>query len=224
MTTASPEDFESLIGYNFTDQSLLKMALTHSSTGEDKNYERLEFLGDRILGLIVAEFLYKKFPNESEGDLAKRLSVLVQGSYLAKISEAINLGDYIQFSHSERKAGGAENEHILADVFEATLGAMYLDAGLDLCRDWVAKMWSDDFFSMKEPPQHPKTILQEWVQSQNLSLPQYKITGQAGPDHAPIFDITLSVEGHKDIIAQGKSRQEAEKNAATLFLEAYIDE
>lgn len=224
MTQASPEDFEKLVGHSFADKSLLKAALTHSSTGKNKNYERLEFLGDRVLGLIVAETLYNKFPNEPEGDLAKRLSALVQGSLLAKIADTINLGDYIMFSDSERDSGGAQNEHILADVFEATLGALYLDAGLEACREWITKMWKEDFFAMKEPPQHPKTSLQEWAQGKFLGLPDYKITGQSGPDHAPIFDITLTVEGYDPLIAQGKSRQEAEKSAATLFIEKHIND
>ncbi len=224
MTQASPEDFEKLVGHKFSDLSLLKTALTHSSTGKGSNYERLEFLGDRVLGLIVAEFLYKKFPEEPEGDLAKRLAVLVQGSLLAKIAQTIPLGNYIHFSESERESGGAQNENILADVFESTLGAMYLDGGLSICRNWITKMWHDDFFAMKEPPQHPKTSLQEWAQGKNLGLPDYKITDQSGPDHAPIFDITLSVEGYDKVIAQGRSRQEAEKAAATLFIEKHIND
>lgn len=214
-------EFEKILSYDFKDKTLLNMALTHSSTAEDTNYERLEFLGDRVLGLIMADMLYHKFPRENEGDIAKRLSALVQGSLLAEIGAGINLGDYIHFSEAERDAGGAQNEHIIADVFESILGALYLDGGLNPCREWIARMWSDDIFATKEPPQHPKTALQEWVQGKSLALPSYEITGQSGPDHAPVFEVTLSVPGHKQVAAQGKSRQEAEKQAATIFLEKY---
>jgi len=222
MSDSYIKKFEDLLGYAFQDKDLIKAALTHSSTGKGTNYERLEFLGDRVLGLVVAELLYKKFPQEAEGDLAKRLSALVQGSLLAEIAERINLGDYIRLSEAERIAGGAENEHILADVFEATLGAMYLDSGLERCRAWIIKMWDDDFFTMKEPPQHPKTALQEWAQGKGLPLPVYKITGQSGPDHAPVFEVSLSVQDHEPVRAEGRSRQEAEKAAAGEFLKHYI--
>lgn len=219
--SASLVELQDMIGHRFADEALLSVALTHSSTGKDQNYERLEFLGDRVLGLTIAEFLYTRFPDEDEGDLAKRLSALVQGSFLAKIAQDINLGQYIDFSDAERDSGGAENDHILADVFEAILGALYLDAGLAPCQDWIKRLWKDDFFTMEEPPQHPKTALQEWAQGKGLDLPQYKIVRQSGPDHAPVFDVRLTVEGFEAVMAQGRSRQEAEKAAATTFLDQY---
>ncbi len=211
-------DLQDLLGHHFKDVSLLKIAITHSSRSQGKNYERLEFLGDRVLGLIIAEQLYARFPDESEGDMAKRLAALVQGSTIAKIATKINLGDYIQFSDAERASGGADNENILADVFEAMLGALYLDSGFEACQNLVDRLWVDDFFKMKAPPQHPKTALQEWVQGQSLPLPEYAIVGQEGPDHAPIFNVRLRVQGHADITVQGRSRQLAEKDAARTFL------
>ena len=122
------------------------------------------------------------------------------------------------FSEAEHSAGGFENENILADGMEALIGAIYLDAGLEVCRNFVEELWGNAFYDMAKPPQHPKTALQEWAQGNGLPLPTYKIIGQSGPDHAPVFDVQLHVKGHDDLIAQGKSRQIAEREAARLFL------
>lgn len=215
----SHTELEKKIGHSFADKDLLATALTHSSTGTGISYERLEFLGDRVLGLIVSEILYEKFTEEPEGHLAKRLSSLVQGSWLAQMALKINLGEYMEFSDAERNAGGFANENILADGMEALIGAIYLDADLQTCRAFIEHLWGDAFYEMARPPQHPKTALQEWAQGQGLPLPTYKIIGQSGPDHAPLFDIRLRVQGYDDLIAQGRSRQVAEREAATLFLQ-----
>ncbi len=207
------------IGYSFKDQSLLRTALTHSSTSAEENYERLEFLGDRVLGIVIAATLFNRFPNEQEGDLAKRLSSLVQGETIAKLSLQISLGEFIILSDAEKRAGGNSNEHILADVFEALIGAIYIDGGLSPCMSLIETQWENAFQTMKQPPQHPKTKLQEWAQGQGLPLPIYKIISQSGSDHAPIFEIVLKVKNHPDITANGKSRAEAEKLAATKFVE-----
>ena len=212
------DKLEKAIGHVFKNKDLLQDALTHSSTGNENNYERLEFLGDRVLGLIITEMLFEKFPDETEGDLAKRLAALVQGSMLAVVAKQIDLGAYVVFSPAEREAGGAENVNILADAFEALIGGLYLDAGFDECHDLIEKLWANHLFEMKAPPQHPKTALQEWAQGNGLPLPTYEIAGQSGPDHAPLFDIKLSVQGYKPVTAQGRSRQEAEKEAALAFL------
>jgi ribonuclease III len=207
------------IAHRFRDMSLIKDALTHASTGGQKSYERLEFLGDRVLGLIIAEILYGKFPYESEGDLARRLAVLVQGEHLAVMARKIDLGNYVDFSQAERDSGGAENGNILADVFEALVGALYLDSGLEKCRDFIESLWADHFFETQAPPQHPKTALQEWAQAQGMALPEYEIIGQEGPDHAPVFRVRLRVPGHSEVVVDGRSRQAAEKDAARLFME-----
>lgn len=212
------KDLEDIIGHSFTNKALLETALTHSSTGEEYSYERLEFLGDRVLGLVIASLLFRDFPNEKEGDMAKRLAYLVQGQTLADLSSRLSLADFIIFSEAEAAAGGAENEHILADVFEAIIGALYLDAGLEPCRVLIETHWADVLHTMKKPPQHPKTALQEWAQGEGLQLPIYDIIGQDGPDHAPVFKIRLSVSGHNEVIATGRSRAEAEKNAAQEFV------
>jgi len=217
--TNKMEQLQEKIGYQFKDSGLLKTALTHSSTGEKHNYERLEFLGDRVLGLVIASFIFTKFPKEAEGDLAKRLASLVQGQTLAELATHISLGDFIILSDAETAAGGAENEHILADVFEAIIGAMYLDGGFEPCRILIETQWKDTLYTMKEPPQHPKTAIQEWAQGQGLPLPDYDIIEQSGPDHAPIFKIQLNVKGHQSVTASGRSRAEAEKEAAQLFMD-----
>lgn len=213
------ENLEKQIGYSFKNRDLLRVALTHSSTGESENYERLEFLGDRVLGLVIASVLFEKFPDEKEGDMAKRLAALVQGQTLAELSVRISLGDYINFSDAERDSGGAENEHILADVYESVIGAIYLDGGFEPCSRLIKTQWQEALYTMKKPPQHPKTAIQEWAQGQGLPLPIYDIVAQHGPDHAPIFEVRLSVKGHKPVHGSGKSRAEAEKLAAEGFME-----
>ena len=218
MMRKDSRQLESLIGHAFQNKDLLESALTHSSSGKDHNYERLEFLGDRVLGLVVSEILFEKFTDESEGDLAKRLASLVQGSWLAKIAGDLHLGDYMEFSAAERASGGGVNENILADGIEALIGALYLDSGLAQCRNFIENFWGDAFYAMKAPPLHPKTALQEWAQAKGLPLPLYKIAGHSGPDHAPIFEIRLKVQGYEEVIAHGRSRQIAEKEAAAAFL------
>ena len=218
MIAAAPTTLEQALGHRFKDPGLLRAALTHSSAGEDHNYERLEFLGDRVVGLVITELLFEKFPAESEGDLAKRLAALVQGSVLAEIALTIDLGSYIIFSDAEAQAGGGRNENILSDVLEAVIGALYREAGLAHCRTILEKLWGQRLYDMKTPPQHPKTALQEWAQARGLPLPLYKVVAQHGPDHAPLFDVELSLPGHAAVTAQGASRQDAEKEAARLFM------
>lgn len=215
---------EQQISYSFRDKQLVCDAFTHSSTGADTNYERLEFLGDRVLGLVVSDLLYKNFPDEREGDLAKRLAALVQGEFLAKVACEINLGSYVIFSDSEAHAGGAENANILADVFEALIGAMYLDSDFETCATFISKIWMKRLDVLKAPPQHPKTTLQEWAQEKGLPLPVYKILSQSGPDHAPVFEVQVSVKGYENLSAQGRSRQAAEKQVANDFIEKFCGE
>lgn len=211
-------ELESKIGYQFDNSELLRDALTHSSTGENHSYERLEFLGDRVLGLVVSRILFERHMDEKEGDLAKRLASLVQGTWLAKIAHDIDLGKYMNFSVAERSAGGDDNDNILADGMEALIGAIYLDSDLSACERLITTLWGDSFDKMIKPPQHPKTTLQEWAQANNLPLPKYEITGQSGPDHAPIFEVTLTIKDHGSLSASGASRQTGEKAVAQAFI------
>lgn len=207
------------IGYDFRDTKLLEAALTHSSMGSHTNYERLEFLGDRVLGLVVADLLYGMFPKESEGDLAKRHAMLVQGAMLAGLARDINLGVSLQLSEAERVAGGAENDNILADGLEALIGAMYLDSGLAPCQIFIRALWGDRVKLMKEPPQDPKTALQEWAQARGFPLPSYAVVRREGLDHAPVFHVEVAVGQWPPQRAIGSSIRTAEKEAAQILLE-----
>ncbi len=215
------DNLQQRIGYTFKDANLLRIAMTHSSVMDDTNYERLEFLGDRVLGLIMADLLYHRYPDEHEGDLAKRHAALVQGYTLAKIAERIDLGSALILSDAERAAGGAGNENMLADGMEALLGAIYIDAkeqGLFICKDLIIKLWDDMMDVMIKPPQDSKTALQEWAQGRGLPLPAYELIDQQGPDHAPEFTMRVTVKGYQPEIAVGTSRRLAEKRAAKSLL------
>lgn len=212
------EDFEARFGHDFIDRARFGLALTHASAGADHNYERLEFLGDRVLGLAVAELLYGSFPKESEGDLARRHAALVSGATLARIAAAVDLAAVLKLSDAERATGGARNENILADVMEALIGALYLDAGIEKCKTVIAHLWRDILHTMDKPPLDAKTGLQEWAQGRGLPLPVYALANRTGPDHAPVFTITVTVEGLEPVSGEGPSRRSAEKAAATALL------
>lgn len=209
---------EDKIGYTFKNRDWLERALTHSSSMDDKNYERLEFLGDRVLGLVMAEALFTHFPDESEGGLARRHSALVQGRTIALLGQQNGIGEYIIMSVAERASGGGEKENIVADVMEAMLGAIFLDAGLDAAKEVILRLWGENIDTLSDAPQDPKTELQEWVQARGLPLPLYEIVEKSGPDHAPEFVIEVRVEGEKPITANGPSRRQAEKTAARVML------
>jgi ribonuclease-3 len=206
------------LGHQFADPSLLERALTHSSLGGDSNNERLEFLGDRVLGLVIAELLCKMYPQDSEGDLAKRHAALVQGKILTRLAREIDFGAAIQLSDAERSAGGSNNDNILADGLEAVIGAIYLDGGLAPCRSVICALWQDSVKNMTQPPQDPKTALQEWAQGRGLPLPEYELVGREGPDHAPKFRIRVCVTNYPPATAAGASRRKAEKEAAAILL------
>lgn len=210
--------FEGRFGYRFHNRQRLDVALTHSSTGADHNYERLEFLGDRVLGLVVAELLYEDFPHETEGDLARRHAALVSGATLAVIADNIELGAVLRLSDSERATGGAKNDNILSDVMEALIGALYLDAGIGPCKTVIGTLWRDILHTMEKPPQDPKTALQEWAQARGLKLPRYDLAARTGPDHAPLFTMTVSIDGFAPVSGEGPSRRAAEKAAAISML------
>jgi ribonuclease III len=207
------------LGYRFKDNRLLSLALSHSSVpGEDN--ERLEFLGDRVLNLVIAAALFKRFPAEQEGSLAKRHAALVQGQMCATMAGVLDLGDFILMSEAERQSGGAENENILSDGIEAILGAIYLDGGLDQAQSVVLRLWGQSLETVTEPNQDPKTELQEWLQARGIPLPDYDIADKSGPDHAPVFVIEVKVQGKPPIRAEGPSRRQAEKTAARIMLRA----
>ena len=209
---------QNVIGYQFNDAHWLERAMTHSSTAEDYNYERLEFLGDRVLGLVIAHALFENFPKEREGGLAKRHAALVQGRTLAVIAAMNKLGDYIILSDAERRAGGAENENILSDILESLIGAIFIDGGYNPARDFILRFWGDNIETLTDAPMDPKTELQEWVQAKGHPLPTYEVVDKQGPDHAPEFTIELKFTGHAPLRAEGPSRRQAEITAARRML------
>jgi ribonuclease-3 len=214
-------DLERKLGHRFADQDLFKQALTHASTVGRKHttsYERLEFLGDRVLGLVIAELLLEKFPQENEGAIAKRHAALVQEQALAVVARQIELADKIKISGNDIKSN-RDNDSILSDVCEALIGALYLDGGLSVAKKFILPYWTPLSDELAEPPQEPKTSLQEWAQARALPLPKYEIVQQTGPAHAPVFEIKVTVEGLPSVKGKGSSRRAAEKVAAAKLLE-----
>lgn len=207
------------LNYNFKNEDLLTLALTHASAEGTLDYERLEFLGDRVLGLISAEILYATYPNEPEGDLSRRHTALVRGETLARAARGLNLGEYLILSQAERLSGGADNDNILSDVMEAIIGAMYLDGGLSCVRDMLTPFITTDLQKMKTPPRDSKTALQEYSQSLGAGLPEYTLIERTGPDHAPNFVIKASIQGGKSAHGSGASKRAAEKQAASNLLD-----
>lgn len=214
-------DFDALekcLGHKFTNRERLERAITHASLGEDSNYERLEFLGDRVLNLVVAEMLFHAFPDEKEGDLARRHTAFVRGEALAKAAKSLKFDQYLRLSSSEKQAGGLQNENILADVMEAVLAALYLDAGYDHTKTFIQGLFSERIKDMEEPPVDPKTALQEWSQARGLGLPSYDLKERRGPDHAPEFLVEVQVKGRASVSGAGSSKRAAEKQAAKVMM------
>lgn len=210
---------EEKIGYRFKNPAYMQQALTHSSKSGAINNERIEFLGDRVLNLVIAHALFEKFPDEQEGQLAKRHSALVQGRMLAIVGTILSLGDFVILSDSERLSGGAGNENIISDAMEALLGAIFLDGGLEPARAVILTLWGNNIETLTDAHHDPKTELQEWVQARGLPLPEYEIVHRSGPDHAPRFEIEVRVKGYEPVTAEGSSRRHAEKAAARSMIE-----
>ena len=215
------EELYNKIAYKFKNPALLVKALRHRSIGKDNN-ERLEFLGDAVLGLIIAEYLCKQFPDADEGYLSRIRASLVQQSTLAAIAREIHLGDYLQLGPGELKTGGADRESILADALEALVCALYLDAGLNVCAAKIELWFSarlnavDDLKQVKDP----KTRLQELLQSLKAPLPVYAVTKVTGKDHLQKFVVSCNIRLlGKTVTGTGNNRRLAEQNAATAALQ-----
>jgi len=213
---------ETLLGHEFSRPGLLREALTHRSaarqhgSGSASN-ERLEFMGDRVLGLVIAEWLVERYPNEQEGELGRRLAHLVSQPVLASVAESIRLGAVLAVSPGEAKAGVKQRATVLADALEAALGALFLDGGLDRAREFVRRAWDQAMAAQSEPPKDAKTALQEWAQKRGLALPDYTIAERSGPPHAPAFTVTVSVDGRSGTGTAGTKRA-AEQLAAEDLL------
>lgn len=211
---------EQHLGYTFKTPALLERALTHPSLRQnrsDPSYERLEFLGDRVLGLLIAELLMDRFPDFPEGELARRLAVLVSGSTLADVALSISLEAYIHVGPGESAAGTQRRVSVMADCLEAVIGALYRDGGLEAARGFVWGQWSTLVETVE--PRVAKTELQEWLQGRGLPLPEYRVVEREGPAHAPLFTIQLTVSGQPPVTATGASKRAAELDAAAQMLE-----
>jgi ribonuclease-3 len=219
---------ESRLDYQFQNRALLVEALTHASVlaGHAKNqrsYERLEFLGDRVLGLVVAERLCEDFPAEGEDGLAPRLNALVNRGACARAARRAELGPALRLSSSEAGQGGREKEQILADACESMIAALYLDGGFPAARAFVLRFWGDEFAAVKELPRDAKTVLQEWAAAKKRVL-TYELMERTGPEHAPRFVVEARVAGQPPARGEGGSKREAERAAATALLrEAGVD-
>ncbi|MCP4922483.1 MAG: ribonuclease III [bacterium] len=201
------------LGHSFKDPDVFERALTHASVQGSHSYERLEFLGDRVLGLIVADLLYGRFPEEEEGDLAKRFTQLVSRPMLVVIAKELNLSKVISFAGDHSMA-----DSVLADVCEALIAALYLDGGLQVAKTFLIKHWDKYLNADQKPPEDPKTQLQEWAQATYKEVPDYEVVSTSGPAHAPIFVIKVSISNGQSAEGQGASKRQAEHEAAVSFL------
>ncbi|HVO02325.1 MAG TPA: ribonuclease III [Candidatus Cybelea sp.] len=232
------------LGYAFNNAGLLATALMHPSAvtvGRSKrgkkaasqtlvrapaakvernpDNQRLEFLGDRVLGIVVAEMLFRAFPEEDEGALARRLAALVRQDSLDAVAREIALGRHLTISRGEEEGGGRDNPAILADACEALIGAIYLDGGLEAARGFIERHWRPKMAAETKPPQDAKTALQEWAQASGLALPRYTVVKSEGPPHHPVFEVSVSVVGQEPASASGRSKRAAEQAAARQLLD-----
>ncbi len=222
MTQPNFSTLESTLGYQFKDQTLLARAMTHSSLSGGKktvrDLERLEFLGDRVLGLLTAEELWRRYPDFSEGDLAPRLNALVRKETCAKAALYLRVDQYILMSEWEDSSGGRRKKAILGDVMEALLGALYIDGGLEVARAVYDQYWTPNLEALARTHRDAKTALQEWAQQKKLGTPDYTVLDADGPDHAPAFIVEVRVKGFSPAQGEGKSKRKSQMAAARAFL------
>lgn len=209
---------ERVVGRAPAHPDRFERALTHSSHG-GADYERLEFLGDRVLGLVMAEWLFETYPDEREGELSKRLNVLVTGATCAGVARELGVPGHLRLGKQARDDGAGDSDNVLGDVMEALIGACYLEAGLDGARDVVRRAWGERIHADRKAPQHPKSALQEWAAAKGRKAPVYEMLDRSGPQHAPRFTVKVSVGRLAEATATGTSKQEAETAAAAALLE-----
>jgi len=202
------------------DEALWLEALTHGSTGAARDYQRLEFLGDRVLGMVIAEWLYA-LEGGAEGRLSQRLNALVSRSTCAKVARAIDLGPHMLLGKQARDDGGQDSDNILGDVMEALIGASFVTHGFDATRAMVRELWGDLVAGKTGQKKHPKSALQEWAAGNRRKMPEYRLIDRSGPDHAAKFTVAVGVKGVGEVEATGSSKQEAETLAAAAFMERF---
>ena len=217
------DKLQARLGYRFADPDLLDRALTHSSAVSpgkrvERSYQRLEFLGDRVLGLVVADMLYRGLPKANEGELSRSLNSLVRKETCAAIARQLDLGSEMNLGESEARTGGANKDAILGDIAEAVIGAIYCDAGLGQAYDVVERLFGTHIGQAGNVRADPKTTLQEWAQGKGFDPPVYAEVERTGPDHAPEFTISVQISGYAPEIGIGPSKKLAEHKAAEAFL------
>jgi ribonuclease-3 len=218
--TATP--LEKTIGYRFSDEALLERALTHISAlkgqGRAGSYQRLEFLGDHVLGLAVSEMLFAAFPKADEGELSRRLADLVRRETCADVARVIDLGSALRLGASEIRAGGRSKVAILADVCESLIGAVFLDGGYPAAKTLVERFWAERMRKPARPLRDPKTVLQEWAQGRGLPTPEYREVERTGPHHDPLFRVSVRLPERDPAEGKGRSKRAAEQAAAAALL------
>jgi ribonuclease-3 len=218
---AELQDFSARLGHKFSDPSLLIQAMTHaslSSPSRDDN-QRLEFLGDRVLGLIIAEAALAHDPAAKEGQLAPRFNALVRKETCAEVAQELDLGAALKMGRSEMLSGGRRKQAILGDAMEAVIAAVYLDAGFEAARKLVLRLWSKRIAEAEEDARDAKTMLQEWAQARGMQPPVYTVRGRSGPDHAPVFEIEARLENGASAMGRATSKRAAQQGAAQGLLE-----
>jgi ribonuclease III len=216
-------DLEERIGYRFSTAAWLDRALTHSSAlagGRDRggSYQRLEFLGDHVLGLVISDMLFRAFPAASEGELSRRLAALVRKETCADVARAIDLGPAMRLGNSEIQAGGHRRTAILADVCEALIGAVFIDGGYAPAAALIERYWHDRMLKPPRPLRDPKTVLQEWAQARGMPAPSYREVERSGPDHSPEFRVVVELFERTPAEGTGRSKRAAEQAAAAAML------
>lgn len=212
--------FSERIGHTFTNPALLVEAVTHASVSSPtkSDNQRLEFLGDRVLGLVMAEALLSEDTQASEGQLAPRFNALVRKETCADVAQEIGLGQVLRLGRSEMLSGGRRKSALLGDAAEAVIAAVYLDAGFRVAQSMILRLWGERISNVKADARDPKTTLQEWAQARGLPPPSYDETGRSGPDHAPLFQITAQLTSGEAASAQAGSKRQAEQAAAQALL------
>lgn len=218
--SATHKFLSELAGRPLADEPLWREALTHGSTGEMRDYQRLEFLGDRVLGMVIADWLHQAEPGD-EGRLSQRLNALVSRATCAAVAREIGLPEHVRLGKQARDDGGLESDNILGDVMEALIGASFVTQGFEPTRDMVRRLWAGQVAGAAGHAKHPKSALQEWAAGSKRRGPEYRLVDRGGPDHAASFTVAVSVKGVGDAQATGSSKQEAETLAAEEFMRRF---
>jgi ribonuclease III len=220
----SDRELEERIGYSFSNAALLDAALTHISAltgGRNRagSYQRLEFLGDHVLGLVISDMLFHAFPRAEEGELSRRLADLVRRETCADVARAMDLGPAMKLGASEASAGGRRRAAILADICEALIGAVFVDGGHQAAADLIGRFWKERMLKPRRPLRDAKTVLQEWAQSRGMPAPLYRELDRSGPDHDPEFRVLVEVANCAPAEGTGRSKRAAEQAAAAAMLQ-----